>query len=152
MDWKGASIQIISVLIGSSLIITVVDHFYAGITQPHINIDVALQNPFVNNFEYTNTNTPTTNNYSESDKIIITNDGRSTAKELTISLYYPNSHILSVENIYTNENISWYEKNTHLWQTKGSPKLSIGGKIEINSTYLNNNGNNNYGVRDCIYL
>ena len=134
-------------LIGSSLIITVVDHFYAGITQPHINIDVALEIHLLI-ISKIRILTPTTNNYSESDKIIITNDGRGTAKELTISLYYPNSHILSVENIYTNENISWYEKNTHLWQTKSFPKLSIGGKIEINSTYLNNNGNNNYGVRD----
>ena len=60
-------------------------------------------------------------------------------KDLRITVYYPESDLISVKNFFANENVSWIRVDSHSWQTEGLSRLSMGGRIEVNATFVNNN-------------
>ena len=141
VDWKGAGIQFITVLLGSSLVLTIFNSLYSGITQPNIYIDVLYPSvdrddglTYPIGFQSEDRENKTSHN-----KIVIGNNGGSTAKDLRITVYYPESDLISVKNFFANENVSWIRVDSHSWQTEGLSRLSMGGRIVVNATFVNNN-------------
>ena len=92
MDWKGTIFPIVTLLLGSSVIITVFNGLYSGIVQPVINIKVDHQPFEFGRFGYSDNETPQSS-ITTSDNITITNYGRDEAKNIKISIYYPDSNI-----------------------------------------------------------
>jgi hypothetical protein len=131
VEWKGLTIQLVSVLLGSSVIITILSSVYSGINQPHINISIDPQTrgfgvfSDVNRLDRTLTTT-------------IVNDGRAAAHNVTVRLDYPDAaNIEKVEIQKATEITADFNniENAQISQTR-LERLSTGGKIVVETTYI----------------
>jgi hypothetical protein len=129
-DWKGPVIQIIGILLGSSVVLGFINNFLSTMNQPEIKI---LND---NEIKYNYSNDYTTVNVNAKYQIKILNVGKSPATNINLILKYPESvtnltigSIFSTEN-FTKQNLKLQDKNTLIGSLK---KLSRGGEIHIDT-------------------
>ena len=148
-NWKGTLLQIIGVLLGSSLVLGLVNNFISTWNQPDINISV---NSHSNDFSY-----PTylfRNLYLSEPEYIdiqlmtdIRNVGISPATGLYINLKFPQLNLIDYDIISSEDvardDLTYTTKEMEMNLTK----LGSGGNIFINSTfriYNSSSSFNNY--------
>jgi hypothetical protein len=117
VDWRASSVQIVAALIGSGLIVTGLTSLSSYFTRPALDIYVevgASDNGYLSFASY---------------RIFLVNNGFSTAKDVRLTMTYPNATVTNATMIYQNEN---FTLNKNLDSVVAfSPRLSTGVKIGI---------------------
>lgn len=129
-DWKGPTIQVIGILLGSSVILGFINNFISTINQP--DIQVTVLNPYSFNYKtFEDFSIPPSMDVNY--QIKIRNVGESPATNVNLFLKFPdNSKNIQIKNVESTENIT--KKNLKLDTNKitGSLKrLGIGAGISI---------------------
>jgi len=124
-----SSFQMISTLVGSGLVIFLLNNLTADINQPEINLS-SVTNEIKNNLSSThssnNTKAIISNTNAKFDTIAI-NNGRSSATNLILRLYYPNGIITNFSSDIQSENVIFNKPSPNLLiaDTKRLSKDSI---------------------------
>jgi hypothetical protein len=123
-NFRPSLLPIITSVIGSGLLLFVLNNIAANINLPHIYLQV-------NSFSSGH------NDQQTKFRTIVINDGRSTATDVRLTLLYPSANIINFTIPFHNENITSlkYEKPSALViQLK---RLSMSASIIINTTTMN---------------
>jgi hypothetical protein len=97
-DFKLLLFPIITSVIGSGLLLFVLNNIAAEINQPHIYLQV-------NSFSENNSQQQQQQQQPKFQTIAI-NDGRSTATNVRLTLFYPSANIINYSIPFHNENIT----------------------------------------------
>jgi hypothetical protein len=97
-DFKSSLFPIITSVIGSGLLLFVLNNMAAEINQPHIYLQV-------NRFDGNNRQQQQQQQQTKFQTIAI-NDGRSTATNVRLTLLYPSANIINYSIPFHNENIT----------------------------------------------
>jgi hypothetical protein len=156
--WGLSLFQIISTLIGSGLTIFLLNSLSADINQPMINFNIATDN-IKNNIPitYSYNNLPPANNFTNKQynisgsnsnaltKIdtVVVNNGRTSATNLILGLYFPNGNITNFYTGFQSENVTFKKQSSNLLIAQAN-RLSKDSIIAITTTvqcdFTNNNG------------
>jgi len=133
VDWRGSSLQIVVALIGSSLILTALTSFGSFFNKPILEMTVKVKDspyPEGTYDQYGNyTEIPSQSN-STTYKIFLENIGNSPAKDVRLTMTYPNATVSNVTPVYGNENLTFTNKTSDSSVVTLS-RLSPGIKIEV---------------------
>ena len=92
-DFKSLLFPIITSVIGSGLLLFVLNNIAAEINQPHIYLQV-------NSFSENNSQQQHQQQQTKFQTIAI-NDGRSTATNVRLTLLYPSANIINIASLFT---------------------------------------------------
>jgi hypothetical protein len=99
-DFKSLLFPIITSVIGSGLLLFVLNNIAAEINQPHIYLQV-------NSFSENNSQQQQQQQQQQTKfQTIAINDGRSTATNVRLTLFYPSANIINYSIPFHNENIT----------------------------------------------
>lgn len=153
--WGLSLFQIISTLIGSGLTIFLLNSLSADINQPIINFNIVADSiknnvPFIysfdnlsyanssNNKQYNITN-PIPNTLTKVDTVVV-NNGRTSATNLILGLYYPNGNITNFYTGFQSENVTFKKQSSNLLIAEAN-RLSKDSIIAITSIVQCNSTN-----------
>ncbi|MGN6821402.1 MAG: hypothetical protein ACTHJ7_01280 [Candidatus Nitrosocosmicus sp.] len=154
--WGLSLFQIISTLIGSGLTIFLLNSLSADINQPIINFNIVadsiknnVQSIYSsdnlsyanssNNKQYNITN-PISNTLTKVDTVVV-NNGRASATNLILGLYYPNGNITNFYTGFQSENVTFKKQSSNLLIAEAN-RLSKDSIIAITSIIQCNTANN----------
>jgi len=115
VDWRESSLQIVVAVIGSGLIVTALTSVFSYFTKP--SLDIRVEPYFTSVLNKT------------MYRIVLVNNGYSTAKDVRLTMTYPNATVSSAALIYNNENFSLSRTPNSV--VAFSHRLSTGVKIGI---------------------
>jgi len=125
-DFKSSLFPIITSVIGSGLLLFVLNNMAAEINQPHIYLQV---NSFGAN------NSPQQQQQTKFQTIAI-NDGRSTATNVRLTLLYPSANIINYSIPFHNENITSLNLEGPTSLVADIDRFSKGATVIINTTVM----------------
>ncbi len=156
--WQLSQFQFISTLIGSGLTIFLLNSLSADIDQPLINFNIISDNIQNNISPYSHILSHTNNESNKKDNIsvnpisntiakidtVIANNGRTSATNVILGLYYPNGNITNFYPGIQSENITIMKQSPNLIFAKAN-RLSKDSIIAITTiVQCNSNSNLNY--------
>ena len=124
-DFKSSLFPIITSVIGSGLLLFVLNNIAAEINQPHIYLQV-------NSFSENNSQQQQQTKF----QTIAINDGRSTATNVRLTLLYPSANIINYSIPFHNENITSLNLEGAASLVADIDRFSKGATVIINTTVM----------------
>jgi hypothetical protein len=124
-DFKSSLFPIITSVIGSGLLLFVLNNIAAEINQPHIYLQV-------NSFSGNNSKQQQETKF----QTIVLNDGRSAATNVRLTLLYPSANIINYSIPFHNENITSLKLEGPTSLIAEIDRLSKGATVIINTTVI----------------
>lgn len=134
-DWRGSSLQIVVAIIGSSLIATALTSLTSFIYTPSLDISVEVADyPYQHTFNY-DSNLGRNVTYRVEDpyttyRISLENNGNSPAKDVRLTMTYPDAKLINARQVFVNENLNLTNKTSDS-SVVTLPRLSAGIKIAV---------------------
>src|ERR1041384_1058720 len=123
-DFRPSLLPIVSSVIGSGLLLFVINNVASNVSLPHIYLQV---NSFSGH-----------NGQQTKFQTIAINDGRSTATNIRLTLVYPSSNIINFTIPFHNENVTSLKHEVPSSLVLEMQRMSMGASIIINTTTIKN--------------
>jgi hypothetical protein len=124
-DFRPSLLPIVSSVIGSGLLLFVINNVASNVSLPHIYLQV---NSFSGH-----------NDQQTKFETIAINDGRSTATDIRLTLLYPSANIINFTIPFHNENVTSLKHEVPSSLVLEMQRMSMGASIIINTTTIMNN-------------